>query len=151
MTAFYDDKLLEDEIGQGDLDFAYLFEYEAPCSDNAPGSQGLSEVILFVCFCFDSSGINSYETLWGICWLEVDVRPFVHLSAIKVIVVKQEAYLACTHVRDLSHEVSKPLQTNCTFSQTPQDLHRFIYDFHAFLLLASICAFITFFSFYALR
>lgn len=49
MTAFYDDKVLEDELDQGDLDFAYLFEYEAPCSDNATGGEGLSEVILPVC------------------------------------------------------------------------------------------------------
>lgn len=48
MTAFYDDQVLEDELGQGDLDFAYLFEYEAPCSDSATGGQGLSEGILFV-------------------------------------------------------------------------------------------------------
>lgn len=65
MTAFYDDKVLEDELGQvscpeGDLDFAYLFEYEPPCSDVASGGQGLSEALcLFVCFfllvCFGSS------------------------------------------------------------------------------------------------
>lgn len=47
---------------------------------------------------FHSSGIISYETLCGICWLEVDVRPFGHSSAIKVILVKQEAYLASYHV-----------------------------------------------------
>lgn len=51
MTAFYDDKGLEEELSQvncpeGDLEFDYLFEYEPPCSDDGAGGQGLSEVLL---------------------------------------------------------------------------------------------------------
>lgn len=51
MTAFYDDKGLEEELSQvncpeGDLEFDYLFEYEPPCSDVGAGGQGLSEVLL---------------------------------------------------------------------------------------------------------
>lgn len=71
MTAFYDDKVLEDELAQvscpeGDLDFAYLFEYEPPCSDVASGGQGLSEVLhLFLLVCFGSSSIDSRGALLG--------------------------------------------------------------------------------------
>lgn len=48
MTSFYDEKDLEEELSRvncpdEDLEFAYLFEYEPPCSDVAGGGQGLSD------------------------------------------------------------------------------------------------------------
>lgn len=54
MTAFYDQKDLEEELSRvgcndEDLDFEYLFEYEQPCSDVAGGSRGLSDAFLSLC------------------------------------------------------------------------------------------------------
>lgn len=65
MTAFYDDKVLDDELGQGDLDFADLFEYEALGSDTAAGGQGLSQVMLFVGFCVFTGLKSALEACWG--------------------------------------------------------------------------------------
>lgn len=54
MTAFYDQKDLEEELsgvgcGDEDLDFDYLFEYGQPCGDVAGASQGLSDAFWSPC------------------------------------------------------------------------------------------------------
>lgn len=61
MTSFYDEKDLEEDLSRvncpdEDLEFEYLFEYEPPCSDFAPGDQGLS-------------GAFCWQSLLNLSWL----------------------------------------------------------------------------------